>query len=369
MLKSGADPNFRPSLLAEAINYCSIDLCQLLLEHGANPNSEFEVQLQDFSKDSAIKSRKLTYGIGKEAALHAAYRIGSIAKINLLLSCKAKRDLQWIGDSLDDIEKKYNIDGPDIFKIHPHLSSFGSKMSPLECVIKCREFVHSMETKEIVESLTKSVKLVTSRVSEVLNLNFESSLSGSYAENTKCFAPDEFDFTLDCLTRLHPEAQVDSTLRVYACVDAVIRNSIITMDSSTGSLSLKSLLYGDKISYLHFVWTSKQNGKLDITVDLAVCHKDVVIKRARHYSETPVGLMLKSTRHILGQAMIRKLPVHTRNGFILAKAVRIASIAQPDNIESFELEATVKSDDVISSFILKACLFGKKKRKRNSLDV
>ena len=55
--------------------------------------------------------------------------------------------------------------------------------------------------------------------------------------------------------------------------------------------------------------------------------------------------------------MIRDLPIYIRKGFILAKAVRIASIAQPDNIEEFELQEKIKTDDVISSFILKACLF------------
>ena len=53
--------------------------------------------------------------------------------------------------------------------------------------------------------------------------------------------------------------------------------------------------------------------------------------------------------------MMRELPKLIRKGFILAKAVRIASVAQPDNIELFELQETIKTDDVISSYILKAC--------------
>ena len=62
--------------------------------------------------------------------------------------------------------------------------------------------------------------------------------------------------------------------------------------------------------------------------------------------------------------MIRNLPKHVTNGLILAKAVRIASIAQPENIESFELQEPIKTDDVISSFILKACLFSYDKQKK-----
>ena len=54
-----------------------------------------------------------------------------------------------------------------------------------------------------------------------------------------------------------------------------------------------------------------------------------------------------------------------RNGFILAKAVRIAKISKPDNIASFELQETIETDDVISSFILKACLFNYSKEKED----
>ena len=39
---------------------------------------------------------------------------------------------------------------------------------------------------------------------------------------------------------------------------------------------------------------------------------------------------------------------------------RSACIAQPRNIQSYDLAETVNVDDLISSFILKACLFDKK---------
>ena len=47
------------------------------------------------------------------------------------------------------------------------------------------------------------------------------------------------------------------------------------------------------------------------------------------------------------------------NGYILAKALRIANISQPDNLESFGLEETINVDDVITSFIFKAYLLDK----------
>ena len=56
--------------------------------------------------------------------------------------------------------------------------------------------------------------------------------------------------------------------------------------------------------------------------------------------------------------MMSGLKKCVKEGYILAKAVRLACIAQPDNIESYGLAENINVDDVISSFILKACLFG-----------
>ena len=41
LLAGGADPNKPVHLLAYAVNFCSRDVCQELLEHGADPNSSF----------------------------------------------------------------------------------------------------------------------------------------------------------------------------------------------------------------------------------------------------------------------------------------------------------------------------------------
>ena len=124
-----------------------------------------------------------------------------------------------------------------------------------------------------------------------------------------------------------------------------------------------SLLYGNKISSLHLKWNGQLHTDFDIVVDLAICYKNAVFKRARYFKENPRIKTLHTSYHDTEMDMIRKLPVHLRHGFILAKAVRISSIAQPDSIQSFELQETVKIDDFISSFILKACLFGEDKHK------
>ena len=72
------------SSLAEAINYNSIDICKLLLKNGADTNSVFEVQRDQFLPEKINEKYTELVSSGKETALHAAYRIGSQAKIELL---------------------------------------------------------------------------------------------------------------------------------------------------------------------------------------------------------------------------------------------------------------------------------------------
>ena len=212
--------------------------------------------------------------------------------------------------------------------------------SAVEQVFNCRSFMRSEETHNIVQSVSKCVDFVTKHISDVLNLNFSSTLSGSFAENTKCFAPDEFDFVLDCKTNLQFGEQSNFSLKVYACIDSLTRRNVFNHETKTGLLKLVSFLFGDKISCLSLIWLSNTNERLDITVDLAVCYKGEVIKIPRQFKNTH-GITTK-TYHLQEQQMLRKLPKHIRDGFILAKAVRIASIATPTNIQSFELQETIK---------------------------
>ena len=41
LLQKGADPNYPPGLLAYAVNFLPFDVCKLLLDHEANPDSSF----------------------------------------------------------------------------------------------------------------------------------------------------------------------------------------------------------------------------------------------------------------------------------------------------------------------------------------
>ena len=131
---------------------------------------------------------------GNETALHAAYRIGSEAKIDLLLKFGARSDCQWMGESPKDLCIKYKLQSKSCYKLDP-CSSQNDESLALEQVVNCRAFMKCDETKNIVKNVCKCVELVTKRVSNVPQLELQTSLSGSFAENTKCFAPDEFDFT------------------------------------------------------------------------------------------------------------------------------------------------------------------------------
>ena len=71
--------------------------------------------------------------------------------------------------------------------------------------------------------------------------------------------------------------------------------------------------------------------------------------------------ILKASHHDIGQLLLETSPQYGLNGFILAKAVRIAMISQPPNLEYFQLQESINADDFISSFILKACLFDSSK--------
>ena len=108
---------------------------------------------------------------------------------------------------------------------------------------------------------------------------------------------------------------------------------------------------------MHLLWRDECYASLNITADLAVCYQGEVIKRTRYFKETDRETTLLRTYHIEEQKVLKSLRVHVRQGYILAKAIRITDISQPGNIETFELQETIKTDDVISSFILKACLF------------
>ena len=76
------------------------------------------------------------------------------------------------------------------------------------------------------------------------------------------------------------------------------------------------------------------------------------LKFSRKSNRIPNKIVLKETHHQTEQKLLHEATPYVQSGFILAKAVRIASISQPDYIESFSLRESIKADDLLSSFIL-----------------
>ena len=93
-------------------------------------------------------------------------------------------------------------------------------------------------------------------------------------------------------------------------------------------------------------------------IDVVVCFEKYRIVKSPRNIHVQLDYSNRLSHHKKEHQMMRSLPIFIRNGFILAKAVRIASISKPDNLELFGLEETINADDVITSFILKAFFLG-----------
>ena len=101
------------------------------------------------------------------------------------------------------------------------------------------------------------------------------------------------------------------------------------------------------------LWKGDHFKDLNILIDVVVCFEDVYnncfIVNSRRNVFAQSQHRIKNSYHTKEHRMMRSLPIHIRNGFILAKAVRIASISQPDNLDLFGLEEALNADDVITS--------------------
>ena len=95
-----------------------------------------------------------------------------------------------------------------------------------------------------------------------------------------------------------------------------------------------------------------------VFVDVAVCDDFDIAKYDRH-AKTESN-QTQETFHKQELQMMKELKPFERHGYILSKAVRIAAVSQPDFVSALGLEEDIYSDNVITSFLLKACLFGAK---------
>ena len=353
LLCNGADPNLPQDLLALAVNNCSLGICRLLLEHGASPNSAFCVQLEAYLDPRLDESYQKLIRESKETALHAAYRLNSRPKIDLLFKFRANTDILWMGETPKQVGKRYSW--PDFVITHSHKIPRRQQLSSslsLKTVKNCRKFMREPETKIIFQSVFKTVKVLCDRVAQILQLNLKVDASGSFYEDTKCFSPDEFDFLVDVIDFKGSIIEFDRLVKTCClCMDSVIRKQD---QISLGKLQVISFLHKNKIGSLHCVWNGERPTfrHLNISVDVTFSSGERVSKVSRHVLDKEIS-QRNSPR---SDVKLKQLPTFMKNGFILAKAVRISSISQPRDIYLQDLTDNVKVDDVITSYLLKTCL-------------
>ena len=354
LLSKGANPNEPPHTLAFAIKSCPLEVCKLLLENKANPNSLFRTDdkmvanAEDLLSDSY---KKLHIG-SKETALHTAYRIASPRKIELLKSVDSSLETKWIGKTAEQLQDLYATEEYcSLLKINVK-KTIWDEISSLETIRNCRQFFKATENNNIFENVEHTMTDMCRKVSTILEEDLKCELTGSCAENTKCYFPNEYDYTFTLL-KTDLAYHKHFARRVYLALDSLIEmEELRTFDKRLG---VEALLHENKIAKIRMMWKGEIFKNLVIFVDVAVCDEFEVAKYPRH-AKSEINQSQESF-HKQEQQMMRKLEDFQRIGYTLAKAVRISSISRPDDVIALGLEEEIYADNVITSFILKACLF------------
>ena len=351
IIAKGTNLNEPPALLAHAINFLPLDVCRILLEKGANVNSSF----RPISICIIGVRRYVTHGY--ETALHAAARMLSENKVELLIQHRANTKLQWMHETYLQLREKY-INCNTLYTVSAKSKNV-FVAEQLDMVKTCREFLRSRETHALAKAVSELMKNISNEVSICLKEQFTCKISGSMLENTKCFLPNEFDYVF--YTRASMKNDYQKGIKTYYCIDSLIRSNHLSTQSSDPRLQLVCLCFGDKISHLRLKWSGNDFENLDIKVDIAVCNFSIISKYSRFMEDICTRICHQIVSYPMHEnyqvnTLMDGLKPHEKQGFILAKAVRIASIAQPDNLNSFDLEEKINIDDVITSFLLRMCL-------------
>ena len=334
---------------------------QYLLENEFKFNQEIDISsiIQEFPFD--ICELLLNFGIEKlniftntyhwhRSPTHIACMIGSDSKILLLREKCHKEDFQDIGRLLHKRAVIRNSTDAtiNIGQSKPRYSDENT----LESVISCRQFLKHDETRYICNSIFKVVNDISRNVAKHFKTHVVCELSGSFKENTKVFQPNEFDFIFKVPKKSNI---IDITHEIYSVIEDLIEKHPHSLRTGDERFKTVSLLRCKRISKVHLVWNGSQFENLDILVDIVICNGDEIVKYKGYYTNE-VGAV--NTFHDTEQSMFNSLSTVLKQGYILAKAVRLAAIAQPMDIGAFELCENINVDDVITSYMLRSCLIG-----------
>ena len=218
------------------------------------------------------------------------------------------------------------------------------------------------------------------------------------AERTKCYQPNEFDYIcmLNAMERhMDPYQDIDERYSAFelhsGTYDVVkIASAFYTVlnrvlgelnetEAKFGRLFLhkQTLLFADKVSRLQLLWKGDCFHNMVVYVDMAI---GLPLKH-EYNKPLPLGVkcdsfcrIIKAPRHDIDvvrtsalcpvsfsfqeSEIFQAAPSSVRGGFILAKAVRIADIARPEEhlTSHYGLLEDVHVDDLLTSYMLKTSL-------------
>ena len=136
--------------------------------------------------------------------------------MNLLLSHGASTDVLWMGESYEETYLKYNDSSP---------ARPADQQAVLERIKTCRLFLKEDETIAVFKSVCAVLDELCMRLSIKLKTPMYCSLSGSFMENTKCFAPDEFDFIFSIMQPTFKRNDLNYfASKCYLVIDSIIRH-------------------------------------------------------------------------------------------------------------------------------------------------
>ena len=221
---------------------------------------------------------------------------------------------------------------------------------------------------------------------------------GSVREGTKCFNPDEIDFAclfmnvvglvfeqykIKCnssspwFAYTSQNGYLDIRIVAEAFYDAFrkyVLTAFLALGNEVGHLSISNhpFVFRNKISGLQMTWNGQRFQGLVINIDLVPAFQHPDLKRQLRL----VGewdrffLLAKCSRHASGvqnrfhlsycqaeQCIMDQLPKYIKDGYIVSKAVRVATIAgQGINLDQLDIIDDIRTDEYVTSYKLKNSL-------------
>ena len=237
---------------------------------------------------------------------------------------------------------------------------------------------------------------------------FKNITTGSAAEGTKIYLPNEFDVICEfeinersCkqsrfgihLPANHRYENPRKTTQAFYKELVSVMHEMIAHDIQFSGLFLHKnpLVLKDKISKLQLLWKGNVFRDVVITVDLVpAINAPAAVKRS-HYHRVSHCIAKTSRRsdvdrhadniYLYSYALwendvMRELPSNIRRGYMRAKSFRIAAISRPTNLANIALddEEIIITEDYIRTYMLKSTLLtlyheqNVKHRHRNEFD-